>query len=90
MAVRIRLARHGAKKKPYYRIVVADKECPRDGRYLEVLGTYDPAKKDQKVSLKEERLQYWMGVGAQPSETVGQLIKVGRKTAAQSAVVSTK
>ncbi len=87
MAVRIRLARHGVRKKPFYRIVVADKSFPRDGRYLEVVGTYDPAKVDQKVTLKEDRLQYWMGVGAQPSETVGQLIKVGRKAASQVAAV---
>ena len=88
MAVRIRLARHGAKKKPFYRIVVADKESPRDGRYLEVVGTYDPAKKDQKVNLKAERLQYWIGVGAQPSETVGQLIKSGLKAAQAATAVS--
>jgi small subunit ribosomal protein S16 len=73
--VRIRLARHGAKKKPFYRIVVADKEHPRDGRYLENVGTYDPLQNPARVTLKEERIKYWMDQGAIPSDTVKSLFK---------------
>jgi small subunit ribosomal protein S16 len=75
MAVVIRLARHGAKKKPFYRIVVADGESPRDGKYLENVGTYDPLIDPVKVTLKTERIQYWMGQGAKPSDTVRSLLK---------------
>ena len=75
MAVRIRLARRGAKKKPFYRIVVADSECPRDGRFLEIVGTYDPLQDPAAVTLKTERVQYWMGEGAKPTDTVNSLLK---------------
>ena len=75
MAVRIRLARHGAKKKPFYRIVVADGESPRDGRFLEAVGTYDPLRDPVAVSLKTERLKYWMSQGARPTDTVKSLLK---------------
>jgi small subunit ribosomal protein S16 len=75
MAVRIRLARHGGKKKPFYRIVVADSECPRDGKFLENVGTYDPLYDPAKVSLKSERIQYWIDQGAKPSDTVRSLLK---------------
>ena len=75
MAVRIRLARHGVKKKPFYRIVVADGESPRDGRYLEKVGTYDPLLDPAKVTLKAERIKYWMDQGAKPSDTVRSLLK---------------
>ena len=75
MAVRIRLARHGAKKKPFYRIVVADGESPRDGRFLEAVGTYDPLRDPAAVSLKTERLKYWMSQGARPTDTVKSLLK---------------
>ena len=75
MAVKIRLARHGAKKKPFYRIVVADSECPRDGRYLENVGTYDPLYDPVKITLKSERVQYWMDQGAKPTDTVRSLLK---------------
>ena len=75
MAVRIRLARHGTKKRPFYRIVVADGESPRDGKYLENVGTYDPLIDPAKVTLKTERIQYWMGQGAKPSDTVRSLLK---------------
>ena len=75
MAVKIRLARHGSKKKPFYRIVVADSECPRDGRYLENVGTYDPLFDPVKGSLKSERIQYWINQGAKPSDTVRSLLK---------------
>ena len=75
MAVKIRLARHGAKKKPFYRIVVADSESPRDGRYLENVGTYDPLYDPVKITLKSERVRYWMDQGAKPTDTVRSLLK---------------
>jgi len=75
MSVKIRLARHGAKKRPFYRIVVADNESPRDGRYLENVGTYNPLKEPVEVSFKEERIRYWMDQGALPSDTVKSLLK---------------
>jgi len=73
MSLRIRLTRGGAKKRPFYRIVVADSRSPRDGRFIEVVGTYNPqlASDDpQRIALKEERLKYWLGVGADPSDRV--------------------
>ena len=75
MAVKIRLARHGAKKKPFYRIVVADSESPRDGRYLENVGTYDPAYDPAKITIKTDRVRYWMDQGALPTDTVRSLLK---------------
>ena len=75
MAVKIRLARHGAKKKPFYRIVVADSESPRDGKYLENVGTYDPAYDPVKITLKPDRVRYWMDQGALPTDTVQSLLK---------------
>ena len=74
--VRIRLARGGAKKKPYYRIVVADQRCKRDGRYLERIGFYNPMVKVNRVEIDAERLKHWLSVGAQPSDRVGKLIKL--------------
>ncbi|MGD2270444.1 MAG: 30S ribosomal protein S16 [Desulfobacterales bacterium] len=75
MAVKIRLARHGTKKKPFYRIVVADSESPRDGRFLENVGTYNPLADPAEVTLKKERIQYWMAQGAKPTDTVKSLLK---------------
>lgn len=75
MAVKIRLARHGAKKRPFYRIVVADSESPRDGRFLESVGTYNPLKEPAEVTLKENRIKYWMGQGALPTDTVKSILK---------------
>jgi len=75
MAVRIRLTRKGTKKKPFYRIVAADSECPRDGRFLELLGTYDPMVEPAAVTLKEDRVKYWLGEGAKPSTTVLSIFK---------------
>jgi small subunit ribosomal protein S16 len=75
MAVKIRLARHGAKKKPYYRIVVADSESPRDGKYLENVGSYNSLQDPVQVTLKPERIRYWMDKGAKPSDTVRSLLK---------------
>ena len=74
--VRIRLARGGAKKKPYYRIVVADQRCKRDGRYLERIGFYNPMIKENRIEIDAERLKHWLSVGAQPSDRVGKLMKL--------------
>jgi len=74
--VRIRLARGGAKKKPYYRIVVADQRCKRDGRYLERIGFYNPMVKENRILIDAERLKHWLSVGAQPSDRVGKLMKL--------------
>ena len=73
--VKIRLARHGAKQKPFYRIVVADERSPRDGRYIELIGTYDPLQNPAGVQIKKERLEKWLRNGAQPTDTVARLIK---------------
>ncbi|MBW2739257.1 MAG: 30S ribosomal protein S16 [Deltaproteobacteria bacterium] len=75
MPVKIRLSRHGAKKRPFYRIVVADSESPRDGKYLEAVGSYNPLKDPAEVSLKEERIRYWMDQGAIPTNTIKNLFK---------------
>lgn len=84
MAIRIRLARHGAKKRPFYRIVVANSTCKRDGRFIEILGTYDPARQADMVTLKEDKLAKWLSRGAQPTPTVASLLK----KQAQAAVAS--
>jgi small subunit ribosomal protein S16 len=73
--VRIRLRRQGAKKQPTYRVVVADQHSPRDGRILENIGFYNPTTDPETVSIDVERASYWLGVGAQPSESVARLLK---------------
>jgi small subunit ribosomal protein S16 len=75
MAVRIRLTRMGAKKKPFYRMVVANSESPRDGQFIEILGTYNPNTDPAKISWKAESLKKWLSVGARPSTTVENLIR---------------
>jgi small subunit ribosomal protein S16 len=75
MPVKIRLARHGAKKRPFYRIVVADSEAPRDGRFLETVGTYNPLYDPAEVNIKSDRIQYWIDKGAIPTDTVKSLIR---------------
>ncbi|MFH1090105.1 MAG: 30S ribosomal protein S16 [Pseudomonadota bacterium] len=75
MSVRIRLARRGAKKNPFYRIVVADGQAKRDGRFLEIIGTYDPNKEPAEVRIKQDRLEDWLAKGAQPTNTVASLIR---------------
>lgn len=75
MAVKIRLARMGAKKRPFYRIVVADIESPRDGRFIEIVGNYDPKKDPAEVTLKEDRVIKWLSKGAKPTLTVSQLLE---------------
>ena len=75
MAVRIRCQRFGRKKRPFYRIVAANSESPRDGKFLEILGFYDPLQEPSIVKIKKDRLQYWLNVGAKPSNTVAKLIE---------------
>jgi small subunit ribosomal protein S16 len=79
MAVHLRLSRQGAKKAPFYRVVAADSRSPRDGRFLEHIGIYDPTRKPEEIRFDEERLTHWLSVGAVPSQTVGELIKRSRK-----------
>lgn len=79
MSVRLRLQRHGSKKRPFYRIVAADQRAPRDGRSKEVLGTFDPMHEPNVVDLAVDRVDYWLGVGAQPTETVSALIRKVRE-----------
>ena len=76
MAVTLRLSRQGAKKNPFYRVVVADRRAKRDGRFIEHIGIYDPNKNPAEVRFDEARLKYWLSVGAQPSQTVSELIAV--------------
>ena len=75
--VKIRLARLGRKRRPFYRVVAADVNSPRDGKFLEVLGTYNPIETDEskELNLKIDRVDYWLGVGAQPTDTAAALIK---------------
>ena len=75
MSVKIRLARAGAKKHPFYRIVAADARDPRDGRFLEKLGTYDPNAEPSKLEVNRPRVDYWLSVGALPTQTVRRLLK---------------
>jgi len=75
MSVKIRLARYGAKKRPFYRIVVADNDAPRDGRFIELVGTYEPRSEPAAVTIKRERIQAWIKKGATPTATVKSLLK---------------
>lgn len=75
MAVKIRLARGGAKKKPFYQVVVADERCPRDGRFIEKLGQYDPRQNPVMVTLQEDKTLEWLNKGAQPTDTVLRLLR---------------
>jgi small subunit ribosomal protein S16 len=81
MAVVLRLARAGAKKKPYFHVVATDSRSPRDGKFLEQVGSYDPNYEPAKVQFNTERLEYWIKSGALPSETVADLIKTAAKQA---------
>jgi len=81
MAVRIRLTRLGKKKKPFYRIIVADSECARDGKFLDIVGTYDPMQEPAEITINDDKLQNWLGKGAVPTTTVKSLIK--KNTAAK-------
>jgi len=80
MAVVLRLARAGAKKAPYYHVVATDSRNPRDGKFIEAVGAYDPNLTPPKIAFDQERLEYWLKVGARPSDTVRDLIKRVAKT----------
>jgi small subunit ribosomal protein S16 len=82
MSVSIRLRREGTTNRPYYKVVVADSRSPRDGKFIEIIGTYDPVKEGHNSTLKMERIEYWISKGAQPSDTVRSLIKKNRSVAA--------
>lgn len=75
MAVRIRLTRLGKKKNPFYRIIVADSECKRDGKFLDIVGTYNPMKEPAEIKINDDKLQEWIGKGAKPTTTVKSIIK---------------
>jgi small subunit ribosomal protein S16 len=85
MSVKIRLKRIGAKNAPVYRIVVADSRSPRDGKFLEEIGTYHPAKKQDPFNLNLDRAEYWISKGAQPSDTVASFVRKARRTAKAAA-----
>jgi small subunit ribosomal protein S16 len=85
MALRIRLARYGAKKRPFYRIVVSNSTAPRDGRFLDIIGTYDPRQEPAAVSVKEDLLTLWVSKGATFTDTVASLLKRPRGAAAPEA-----
>ena len=85
MSVTIRLTRAGTKKVPYYRVVAADHRSPRDGRFIEQLGVYDPLREPVEFRVNEERLQHWLKVGALPSQTVGELLRRQKRAAAKVA-----
>ncbi|MGF1472031.1 MAG: 30S ribosomal protein S16 [Rubrobacteraceae bacterium] len=76
MAVKIRLARHGSKKAPYYRIVVADSRNPRDGRFIERIGSYDPQKQPSEIQVDNDKAREWLGKGAQPTNQVRKLLQI--------------
>jgi small subunit ribosomal protein S16 len=84
MAVSIRLRREGAKNRPYYKVVVADSRSPRDGKFIEIIGTYDPKKPSHNSTLKLDRAEYWIRKGAQASDTVRSLIKKNKKQVASA------
>src|ERR1700758_5533529 len=84
MAVSIRLRREGALNRPYYKVVVADSRSPRDGKFIEIIGTYDPTKAGHNSTLKLDRAEYWISKGAQPSDTVRSLIKKNKKQGAKA------
>jgi small subunit ribosomal protein S16 len=86
MAVSIRLRREGAKNRPYFKVVVADKRSPRDGKFIEIIGTYDPKKPGDNSALKLDRAEYWIARGAQASDTVRSLIKKNKKRAPAAGV----
>ena len=82
MAVSIRLRREGAKNRPYYKVVVADSRSPRDGKFIEIIGTYDPKMQGENSTLKIDRAEHWIARGAQPSDTVRSLLKKNKARAA--------
>ena len=85
MAVTLRLARRGAKKSPFYHVVATDSRNPRDGKFIEQVGTYDPNLSPAKITFEADRVEHWIKMGAQPSSTVAQLLKLQKKQAAAAA-----
>lgn len=90
MPVKIRLKRVGARNTPAFRVVVADGRSPRDGKFIEEIGTYQPGKKDDNFKLNLERADYWVSKGAQPSDTVASFMRKARRAAAAAAVAAAK
>ncbi len=88
MAVHIRLTRAGAKKRPFYRIVVTDQRSPRGGRFLEMIGTYDPTRDPAQFAIDGERFSFWRSKGARPSATVDRLVKRQSRAAAAAPAVA--
>lgn len=84
MSVKIRLSRHGAKKSPFYRIVVSDSRAPRDGRYIEQVGTYNPRVDTGGIKINSEKIERWLQRGAQPTQIVSDLIKKAARTSQPS------
>jgi len=85
MSVKIRLARQGAKKSPFYRVVATDSRSPRDGRFIEQLGVYDPTREPPEFRYDEVRMKHWIGHGATPSDTIRELLKKAERAAAAAA-----
>ena len=85
MAVAIRLRREGTTKRPYYKVVVADSRSPRDGKFIEIIGNYDPKKETDTTNLDLSRAEYWITKGAQPSDTVRSFIRTARKQLGKAA-----
>ena len=85
MAVRLRLTRVGSKKNPIYRVIVADSRSPRDGRFIEIVGRYNPQTDPSTIELDKEKIQQWIGKGAQPSAAVSKLIKIAAAQPAEPA-----
>jgi len=79
MSAKIRMARHGGKKRPFYRIVVSDSRAPRDGKFIEQVGTYDPKSLSGGIKIDRQKIEKWLKCGAQPSQTVSELIKKEKK-----------
>ena len=83
MAVRIRLSRFGRKKQPFYRIVVQNSEAPRDGKFLEIVGTYNPMIEPNEINIQQDKLQHWLDQGAQPTTTVKSILARNAQPAAE-------
>lgn len=88
MSVSIRLRREGTTNSPYYKVVVADSRSPRDGKFIEIIGTYDPKKQGHNTTLKLDRIEHWISKGAQASDTVRSLVKKNRNLAASAPVAA--
>ncbi len=90
MAVVLRLSRAGTHKAPFYHVVATDSRTPRDGKYLEDVGIYDPTQRPERIELKAERVEHWLKVGARPSQTVAAVLKRAKKSAARAAEKAAK